>query len=224
MPVRGVVFDLDDTLVDHVGAARDGFRAWLATLGPAPLLASESEALWFALEARHYQRYVDGLTSFSGQRRARLREFRHGLGLSDLTDDAALDEQFAAYLSAYTRAWRAHADALPTLRRVRQAGLAVGVLTNGDQTQQEAKLRGTGLIDACGPVFASSALGAAKPAAAAYDAVSRALGLEPGHLLMVGDNPVNDVEGARAAGWQAVHLDRTGASSTSIASLADLGW
>lgn len=226
MTIRGVVFDLDDTLVDHLGAARDGFRAWLTTLGPVPLLPVEAEQLWFALEERHYQRYLDGLVSYPGKRRDRLREFLHALGHhappAGPAGDAALDEQFAGYLAAFTRAWRAHHDALPTLTRARAAGLAVAVLTNGDQRQQEAKLRATGLSEVCGRVFASSSLGVAKPSAAAYAAVAAELGLEPAQLLMVGDNPVNDVEGARAAGWSAVHLDRNGTSAGAITSLADL--
>ena len=226
MRIRGVVFDLDDTLVDHVGAARDGFRVWLATLGPTPLLPAEAEELWLALEERHYQRYLDGLVSYPGKRRDRLREFLHALGHPapppGPAGDVALDEQFAGYLAAFTRAWRAHHDALPTLTRTHAAGLAVAVLTNGDQRQQEAKVRATGLSGVCGRVFASSSLGVAKPAAAAYDAVAAALGLEPAQLLMVGDNPLNDVEGARAAGWSAVHLDRSGTSAGAISSLADL--
>jgi putative hydrolase of the HAD superfamily len=233
MPIRGVVFDLDDTLVDHAGAAHAGFQAWLPTLGPTPLHPDESETLWVALEERHYQRYLDGLIPYAEKRRARLREFWHALGRQEPLSDPDVDEAFADYLAAYTRAWRAHADALPTLQRVRRAGLAVAVLTNGDQRQQEAKLRATGLIGACGPVYASSGIGAAKPSATAYAAVSDALGLPADQLLMVGDNPVADVRGALDAGWQAVHLDRqldrqldragsTGADT--IASLSDLVW
>jgi len=230
MPIHGVVFDLDDTLVDHAGAARDGFRSWLATLGPTPLHPDESETLWVALEDRHYQRYLDGLISYAEKRRVRLREFWHALGRDEPLSDPDVDEAFADYLAAYTRAWRPHSDALPTLRRAHRDGLAVAVLTNGDQRQQEAKLRATGLIDLCGPVFASSTLGAAKPSEAAYGAVSDALGLPAGELLMVGDNPVADVEGALAAGWSAVHLDRAGSTHTgsthtdAIASLSDLAW
>jgi putative hydrolase of the HAD superfamily len=225
MPIRGVVFDLDDTLVDHAGAAHAGFRAWLATLGPTPLHPDESETLWVALEERHYQRYLDGLIPYAEKRRARLREFWHALGRDEPLSDPDVDEAFADYLAAYTRAWRAHSDALPTLQRAHGDGLAVAVLTNGDQRQQEAKLRATGLIDLCGPVFASSTLGAAKPSEAAYGAVSDALGLPAGQLLMVGDNPVADVEGALAAGWSAVHLDRAGSTHIdAIASLSDLAW
>jgi putative hydrolase of the HAD superfamily len=225
MPIRGVVFDLDDTLVDHAGAAHAGFQAWLPTLGPTPLHPEESETLWFALEDRHYQRYLDGLIPYAEKRRARLREFWQALGRDEPLSDPDVDEAFADYLAAYTQAWHAHDDALPTLQRAHRDGLAVAVLTNGDQRQQEAKLRATGLIELCGPVFASSTLGAAKPSEAAYGAVSDALGLPAAQLLMVGDNPVADVEGALAAGWSAVHLDRAEAPGAgSIGSLTQLAW
>lgn len=223
MTIRAVVFDLDDTLVDHSGAARAGFRAWFPTLGAAPLPLEEAEALWFALEWRDYQRYLAGELTHTGMRRSRLGEFRRALGL-EVPAEHELDLAYADYLAAYTRAWRPYDDAVATLTRVRAAGLATAVLTNGDQVQQEAKLRATGLLPLCGWVFASSALGVAKPSAGAYDAVATALGLSPGELMMVGDHPVNDVSGAREAGWRAVHLDRSGVGPGSIARLADLAW
>lgn len=224
MTIRAVVFDLDDTLVDHTGAARSGFRSWLPQLGPVSVPAHEAEELWFALEERYYQRYLAGELSFAGKRRARLEEFQRALGVRTEDTHSPSGDLFADYVAAYTRAWRPYDDAVPTLQRLRAAGLVVAVLTNGDQTQQEAKLRATGLLGLCGPVYASSSLGAAKPQAAAYAAVQAALEVPAGSLLMVGDNVVNDVSGARAAGWSAVHLDRSGGTSSSIRSLADLGW
>ncbi len=132
---------------------------------------------------------------------------------------------FGHYLAAYTSAWQAYDDAVPTLERVRDAGLAVAVLTNGDKAQQTAKLRATGLLDLCGPVLASSALPAAKPSRVAYDAVCDVLGLSPAQLLMVGDNLEVDVLGARAAGFRAVHLDRSRPTGPdSIETLHDLTW
>jgi len=230
--IKAVVFDLDGTLFDHDGAALTGLRAWLPTLGRTALSTAEAEALWFALEARHYQRYVDRQVSHRQQRRDRTRDFLLGLGVSlsptdpgstDLT--ASLDQVFDGYLAAYTTAWRAYDDAAATLVRARAAGLSTAVLTNGDETQQRAKLRATGLLELAGPVFASSALPAAKPSPQAYDAVARQLGHDPAELLMVGDNPDADVAGATAAGWHAVHLDRSERPvSGSIASLTELAW
>jgi len=50
-----------------------------------------------------------------------------------------------------------------------------------------------------------------------------AFGLTPGEVVHVGDHRREDVEGARAAGLQALHLDRAGGGD--LASLAELpGW
>ena len=54
----------------------------------------------------------------------------------------------------------------------------------------------------------SADLGALKPESAAYEAVQRRMGLFPGNLAMVGDSWTDDVEGALAAGWTAVWVNR----------------
>jgi putative hydrolase of the HAD superfamily len=61
------------------------------------------------------------------------------------------------------------------LLRVRASGLRVGVLTNGDLEQQTAKVTRTGRAGHCGPVFASSALPAAKPDRRAFAEACRRL-------------------------------------------------
>lgn len=207
-PVAGVLFDLDDTLVDHRGASRAGLLAWVATLDlPGP--ADEHLARWTALEVRHFSAYQRGRATFVEQRRARVRAFLPHL---DLRSDAAADDAFAGYLAGYQSAWRAFGDAARTLRRALAAGVRVGVLTNGDERQQRLKVERVGLaplLDAHAvPVLASSALGAAKPTRDAYARACARLGTAAPATLMVGDSVTNDVRGARAAGLRAVLLDR----------------
>jgi putative hydrolase of the HAD superfamily len=99
------------------------------------------------------------------------------------------------------------------------------VLTNGDLAQQTAKLTAIGLIDHCGPVFASSVLPAPKPDARAFTEACLRLDCAPATVLMVGDNYEVDVLGARAAGMPAIHLDRSEgvrASHDRINTLQDL--
>lgn len=206
--LTGVLFDLDDTLVDHRGAARAGLDAWAAGMGvvDAP---DDVATRWTALEMRHYTAYQRGELTFAEQRRARVRGFLPHL---DLRSDVAADEAFAGYLVGYQSAWRAFDDARRVVRRARRAGLAVGVLTNGDARQQRRKVERTGLaalLDELGvPLLASSALPAAKPDPRAYAAACAALGVRPEACLMVGDSVANDVRGAVGAGLSAVLLDR----------------
>lgn len=199
---RGVLFDLDETLVDHRGAVDEAVVAWAAEVGVVddPALV---RARWEELEVRWHAAYQARRTTFAEQRRARVRAFLPHL---DLRDDAAADQVFAGFHARYERSWRAFRDARPALDRARAAGLRVGVLTNGAGPHQRAKLRRTGLGDL--PVFASSELPAPKPDPRAFAAACTALGVAPDACTMVGDSLAADVAGALDAGLDAVLLDR----------------
>lgn len=209
MAIRALLLDLDDTLVDHRGAAERGLRTWLGGLGLAET-TSELEThveRWFVLENRHYERAQRGELTHTEQRRARIRAFLPGW---DLADDALADDVFAGFLGCYQAAWRAFGDAAAAIERALAAGLAVGILTNGQIDIQTTKLRRTGLHRADVPVFASSELPAAKPDPRSFDTACAGLGVDPAQTLMVGDSLRHDVLGAQRAGLQARLLDRYG--------------
>lgn len=207
MTIQALLLDLDDTLVDHRGAADRGLRSWLSGLGLAGS-AAELEGhveRWLVLENRHYERAQRRELTYAEQRRVRVRAFLPGW---DLADDALADDVFAGFLACYQAAWRAFDDAAPTVERALDAGLRVGVLTNGQHEIQTEKLRRTGLLHPDVPVFASSSLPAAKPDRRAYLAACDGLGVDPGATLMVGDSLRHDVVGAHRAGLHARLLDR----------------
>jgi putative hydrolase of the HAD superfamily len=85
------------------------------------------------------------------------------------------------------------------------------MLTNGAQEQQEAKLAHLGLLEHLGPVLTAEGIGVAKPNPRAFCLVCAHWALPPEQVLYVGDDYVVDVLAARAAGLQAVYLDRVGA-------------
>ncbi|GAB2971491.1 HAD family hydrolase [Nocardioides montaniterrae] len=225
--IRGVLFDLDDTLVDHRGAADRGVRSWLGGLGLADSPADLDELVerWFALEARHYERAQRREISYAEQRRVRIREF---LPSWDLADDELADDVFAGYLGSYQAAWRAFGDAADAIERALTDGLRVGILTNGDVRIQTEKLRRTGLLRDDVPLYASSELPAAKPDPRAYAAACAALGTAPAQTLMVGDSLRHDVLGAQRAGLSGVLLDRPGwrrhPEVTTVRDLDSLAW
>ncbi len=90
-------------------------------------------------------------------------------------------------------------------------GIPVGILTNGWSPLQEKKIT-QALGPFPGPVLVSAAIGAYKPSADAFAQLERALGCAASDLWYVGDNPVNDIDGARAYGVRAVWFDWEGIS------------
>ncbi|MEU4362001.1 HAD family hydrolase [Promicromonospora sp. NPDC023987] len=201
--LKVVLFDLDDTLVDQEGASRTALLGWLPELGLDLDDLGELVTAWGTIAEEAYGRYQRREITFAEQRRIRVREF---LG-ADATDDEA-DELFTGYLTRYERAWTAFDDAAPALRRVRDAGLVVAVLTNGDSVHQRLKLERTGLAEHLDVVVASNDLPAGKPDPRAYAATCDILGVAPGDVRMVGNDLEKDYQGPLDAGLGAVLLDR----------------
>lgn len=203
--VRAVIFDLDDTLFDHSGSVRTALANWLPQV-PATDLPQLTRA-WFDLEHVHYESWRAGHISFDEQRRRRVRDFWPHLG-HQLAPDDDLDALFASYLIHYKDAWQAFDDARPALVELNRLGYLTAVLTNGATAQQNAKVDRTGLRAQLTAVITSEELGVAKPDPRSYLSTCEHLGVEPSRALHVGDRYDLDVLSARAAGLQAVHLDR----------------
>lgn len=207
MTVRpdAVIFDLDGTLLDHVGSVKHALNEWLPKLKIPP--SDDHAEAWFRAEQRHYPSWQAGQITFAEQRRRRLRDFLPLIGIAPGGDDH-LDKIFAGYLACYQASWRKFDDVDPTLAAIAATPLKIAVLSNGTSDQQNAKLKAVGLLDYVGPVITAEDLGIAKPNPATYLAACAKLGVEPSAALHVGDLHDVDVIAARAAGLRALHLDR----------------
>lgn len=227
--IRGVLFDLDGTLVDHESAAADAVVAALADMdGAEGVEPAALGRLWVEIEHAAMDRYLAGEIGFQEQRRLRVARLRAELGLPAWTDEQA-DEWFTGYLREYERAWRTYPDALPALERLRRERpeAALGVVTNGNGQQQRRKLAQTGLAALMPTVVVSGEVGVAKPDPEIFQIACRRLGLPPQEVAYVGDRHQTDALAAKAAGLRGIWLDRGGEKGADpgvpvIASLADL--
>lgn len=112
-----------------------------------------------------------------------------------------------------TRGWEEsenfelYEDALPVLGFLRERGLKIGLVSNTSR-DLDAFIRHFVLdVDA----WVSSGMhGKVKPSPTIFRAVLDLLGTEPEAAAMVGDSPLDDIEGARALGLRAFLLDRDG--------------
>lgn len=219
--IRAVLFDLDNTLFDHSTSARTGVDAFLRHLGTEQ--SDELTRSWFEIEQVNYDRFLTKKLSFHEQRRERLRDFLPQTGLAVPKTDTQLDDLFAVYLRKYEEAWIAFPDAAPALLDLRAAGIPVAVVTNGNHDQQTSKINRIGLEPLIDRIFSSELTSHAKPAPEAFAEPCKSMRLSPAQTLYVGDNYRVDIEGARNAGLQAIHLNREGARGKgTIQSLAEL--
>ncbi|MBF9067347.1 HAD family hydrolase [Streptacidiphilus sp. NEAU-YB345] len=205
--VRGVLWDIDDTLFDYSGAERAGILEHLAELDLLGEFASpeQAQAWWTADVEAAYGRFLAGEIGFQEQRRIRVEAFLARIGRA--TPDP--DEWFARYLDAFARHRRVFDDVIPALDAL--GGYRHGLLSNSSSRYQEDKLAAIGLRGRFVSLVCSDEIGFAKPAPEAFLAGCAALGLAPEHVVYVGDRLTTDAEGALAAGLHAVWLDRNGA-------------
>ncbi|MER6300712.1 HAD family hydrolase [Kitasatospora sp. NPDC001539] len=210
--IRGVLFDVDDTLFDYSGSEAAGLLAHLRAGGRPDASVSPQAALelWRAVTEIQYARFLAGELTFRAQQYERTRRFLAHLGRADA--DHLTDEQAAAWFAGYAAhrdaARAAFPDVAPTL-----AALApryrLGVVSNSDADHQRRKLHAVGLLDYVADAFVcSDQHGEAKPAPGIFLAGCAALGLPPGEVAYVGDKYVLDAEGAHRAGLTAFWLDR----------------
>lgn len=215
-----IFFDLDETLLMHDAACRE------AVAGFHQRFKSETDLdvagftdRWEALTDEWYDKYLDGQVSYQGQRRKRLQ------ALFPRLDDAQADERFAVYLAGYESHWRLFPDVLPALEALASHGL--GVITNGDARQQQAKLDRTGVTQRVHVIAISGALNLRKPDARIFHEACRMGNADPAASWHVGDRLKDDAQGATAAGLTGVWLCRDGAvpadpAIPTIRSLAEL--
>src|SRR5262245_8606206 len=216
---RAVFFDAVGTLLHpdppaaaayHAAGARHGSR-----VGPADARAR------FAAAFRRQEEvdFAAGLCTDEG-REVRRWQAIVGEVLDDVADPEACFRELYEHF-ARPGAWRVDPEAGPALAALKRRGCALGVASNFDGRLRPLVARMPELAS-IRHVVVSSEVGWRKPAPGFFEALCREVGLPPGRVLLVGDDRVNDLEGARAAGLQALLLDGRGNSADTLARLAEL--
>lgn len=209
--IRGVLLDIDETLVDLEGAMD---RALREVSGPLlPHLGEDDWVTFCRIFTRGsddiYDRYIAREITFAEQRVLRAERCLAHFG-------AAFDSgaQAAQWLAEYERAQpsyvRPFADVMPFLDALEAAGVAYGAVSNNVHDYQRAKLDTAGL-QRIGVLVGIDAVGVAKPDPAIFREGLRQLGTSAEETIYIGDNPAHDVIGAAGAGLRGIWLNRRAA-------------
>lgn len=215
--VRGVTFDLDDTLwcgARVIRKANAHFHAFLQTRVPA-VAAAFPPAAFDAELSRFMRELPDRAHDFTFLRKYTLRYCietlgTHTLALTEPRElEALLEDAFQAFLIPRSQPeFFAGVDELlleleRDLARI-HAGPRLGVITNGNcvlaQLPQSFQARMQFMVSA-------EQVGVAKPARAIFDAALAHLATPSAHVVHVGDHYTCDIVGAKAAGLRTIWVN-----------------
>lgn len=129
-----------------------------------------------------------------------------------------------------SKIFKIYPDVIPALERLKANGVRLAVISNWDYSLHRV-LRGAGIYDEFEVVIASLEEGMEKPDTRLFHMTLEKLGVDPDEAAHVGDDPIDDLKGARDAGMRAVLIDRSRKAPPSppyISSLSQLpealGW
>ncbi len=173
--IRGVIFDLDDTLYPEAEYVASGYRAAAAYLGKAE----------YAGRLEEYRRAgkpaIDELLRETGR-------------------EAEKEACLAAY-RGHTPEIRLYPGMKELLKSLRARGIRTGILTDGRPEGQEAKIAALGLRDLTDDILITDSLGGPvfrKPCDIGFRILQRKWGIPFEELIYIGDNREKDFQ----APWQ----------------------
>ncbi|HEY6957343.1 MAG TPA: HAD family hydrolase [Candidatus Limnocylindria bacterium] len=233
MPIRAVLFDLDNTLIledestlaaVRAAAALAHARARVDADAVANAAIETAERLWKTSSAFAHGE-VFGIWwgealwgAFAGDSPAaktmrafvpgfRAAVWRGALVAAGASDDALADDLSHEYIRVRRSGETIDPEAEPLLAALSRT-YRLALVTNGAGDVQREKLSRTPLGRYFSAVVISLEVGAGKPDAGIFESALRALDVGPAEAVMVGDSLVRDVQGARNAGVRAIWIDR----------------
>lgn len=188
-PLRAILFDLDNTLIDRDAAFNAAVTAWTSCNQDALDELCKLDAHGHGDRQTLCEAICDLLDTPRDQWRTIWAELPHRIA-AQLRPDPAV-QAMLAHLSTHHK---------------------LALISNGGAAGQRDKLARADLARHFDPhaIFISEEIGATKPDAAIFEAALNACGCadDPRAAVMVGDTPMHDLLGARGAGLRTAWMAR----------------
>ena len=209
--MKSLLLDLDDTLLDYSGGVDECWAA-ACSLGCADGGIDASRLLAAVIASRRW--FWDDPTRHRRERVKMLGAWtqivEHALDTLGRPDPALAATIATAFARRRRERMRLFPESLSCLTAWQAGGVRLGLVTNGDASQQRDKIARHALAGYFDVIVIEGEFGAGKPDAAVYEHALGTLGARPEDTCMVGDHLDFDVAGAQRLGMQGIWIDRPG--------------
>ncbi len=228
-----MLLDLDDTIIVHSATSDPCWRRVCERYASKIEILS-AEQLFDAIRAssdvywNDAARHRRGRLDLPKARREVVAAAFSQLGLDDRELAHAIADAYTVERSA---SFYPYPGALETLEVFRQRGIRLGLVTNGNSSEQRPKIERFRLAPFFEHIFIEGEMGMGKPDPRVFRHVLDTFEIEAQEAWMVGDNLVWDVEAPQRLGIFSVWIDLTGNGTPSssavkpdltVSSLAEL--
>lgn len=205
----GVLFDLDDTLVDHSRASRMALD-YLRNIRPelSSLDSDDLVRLWNLNFDHGWKKVLFGEISILENRANKIQFVFSTLGL-EISGGEAMD-MAESYGSEYLRQCTVIPGTFDLLRRLRDRNVRIGVITNNIQEMKYHKVDRLGLLPYIDSITLSSEYRMMKPDPEIFNIALNNLGGNTINTLMLGDSFEHDIIGAHRVGMKHIWFNRFG--------------
>jgi putative hydrolase of the HAD superfamily len=208
--VKSLLLDLDDTLLDYSGGVDECWSASCtvgcadSALDAATLIRTVAASRrWFWDDPeRHRRERVNMLGAWT-------KIVAHALESLGRPDPALASTIASEFADRRRARMKLFPDVIGCLASWRAQGIRLGLVTNGDATQQRDKIARHALANYFEVIVIEGEFGAGKPDEAVYRHALKALGASVADTCMVGDHLDFDVAGSQALGIQGIWIDRS---------------
>jgi len=195
MVIKGVVFDMDDTLYLERDYVKSGFKAVASHVAGVAEENDVFNCMWAMFE-----------NGVRGDTFNRLMQ-----------DFPAVADRFE--ISDLVKIYREHQPDIAIISEMKELalalkkkGIALGVLSDGPLLSQQAKVDALGVASFVDDVMLTDILGREswKPSTAGFELLATSLDVHHNTLVYVGDNPVKDFIAPKKLGWLTIRLRMPG--------------
>lgn len=199
---KAIYFDLDNTLV-HRNKSISAYSEMFSERYADSLISVNSEDIAMVIFSQDNGGYLSETSPYSTIKDAVSNELHKRFIHSK---QVAVEDILEHWIQNFPQCAQPMSGANDLLVQLSEQGFHIGIISNGADKTRIATAETLGAFEYIKQLVSSEAAGMRKPDSGIFTTSANEFGFTADQCWYIGDHPVNDIEGARKAGMQAIWL------------------